>query len=155
MLQEITVKKTLDPDKGYTDKEQLLRDIYQHREDVSKLMNMFAMHLITCGENHDWTKIDFFEDFSNDTLERLTTPEFKERDWYQIHCTYERHHLNAKAPDDVDLADVLEMICDCLVAGVTRNGSFNPYFLILRDGLLEKAYWNTVQKLKDLIIVAE
>ena len=153
MLNEITVKKTFDPQDGYTDRESLYCDVEQQREDVAKCMYMLANHLCDIGEKHDWTKIEYFDDFAKDSLERLTTPNFKNRDWYNIHCSKERHHLNSKIPTDVDLFDVLESICDCIIAGKTRNGTVNPFFLILKNGILEKAYWNTVEKISKNIKV--
>ena len=155
MLKEITVKKTNNPQDGYTDKDKLYQEVEQHREDVAKCMYMLANHLCEIGEKHDWTKIEYFDDFAKDTLERLTTPEFKKRDWYNIHCNKERHHLNSKIPTDVDLFDVLESICDCIIAGKTRSGEVNPFFLILKKGILEKAYWNTVDKISENIKVEE
>ena len=132
MLNKVTVKKTNNPENGYDNQDLLLSDINQHRTDVARVMYMLANHLCEVGEKHDWTKIEYFEDFAKDTLERLTTPEFKNRDWYYIHCNKERHHLNSKVPDDVDLFDVIEFICDCVIAGKTRSGTVNSYFLILK-----------------------
>lgn len=155
MIKKIKVNKTSNPDNGYTDKKELYNDTVKHRQDVEALMQSMADYLIQKGGLHDWSKIDFFDEFANDCLERLTTPEFKNREWYHIHTTMERHHLNTSCPDDVDLFDVLEMIGDCIIAGKTRSGEVNPYFLILKNGLLDKAYWNTVKKIEDAVILKE
>ena len=53
----------------------------------------------------------------------------------------------------MDLIDLLEMIVDCVVAGKTRSGEVNNDFLILNDNILEDAYWNTVKKITDIVIV--
>ena len=74
--------------------------------------------------------------------------------WYQsIHLKKERHHLSHSAPDDVDLVDVLEQIADCVMAGMARSGECRNEKL--PDGLLEKAYANTVNRLLGVVRVKE
>lgn len=63
--------------------------------------------------------------------------------WYPMHCCTERHHLNEHCPEDVNLIDVLEMICDCVCAGMARSGSVRP--VSISDDVLRKAFDNTVQ----------
>ena len=151
MLHEVSIKKTDNPELGYTDENKLKEDIEQHRVDVCHVMDMISAHMTDIGVAHDWTKIAYFDKFAQDTLERLDTPEFKERDWYSIHTSLERHHVNAHVPEDVDLFDIIEMIVDCIVAGMARS-TFNPEFLVLKDeNVLEDAYWNTIEKLEDKI----
>ena len=152
-MRKVIVKKTENPEYGYNSKEQLLRDTNQHRQDVGKVLGELSLYLFERGVAHDWSKLAFFEQFSQDTLERQDTPDFKSRPWYNIHTTEERHHVNANVPEDVDLLDLLEMIVDCVVAGKTRSGEVNNDFLILKDNILEDAYWNTVKKITDNIIV--
>jgi hypothetical protein len=155
MLDKIIVKKTANPENGYNSKEQLRADTLQHLHDVGLVMASIGMVLIERGYNHDWSKLEFFDDFSKDTLERLDTPDFKERDWYHIHTVEERHHINANVPTDVDFIDIIEMIVDCIIAGKTRSDDVNKYFLILKDDILDKAYWNTVDKIDESIIVSD
>ena len=152
-MRKVVVKKTENPEYGYNSKEQLLRDTNQHRQDVGKVLGELSLYLFERGVAHDWSKLAFFEQFSQDTLERQDTPDFKSRPWYKIHTTKERHHVNANVPEDVDLIDLLEMIVDCVVAGKTRSGEVNNDFLILKDNILENAYWNTVKKITDTVIV--
>ena len=152
-MRKVIVKKTENPEYGYNSKEQLLRDTNQHRQDVGKVLGELSLYLFERGVAHDWSKLAFFEQFSQDTLERQDTPDFKSRPWYKIHTTKERHHVNANVPEDVDLIDLLEMIVDCVVAGKTRSGEVNNDFLILNDNILEDAYWNTVKKITDTVIV--
>lgn len=152
-MRKVIVKKTENPEYGYNSKEQLLRDTNQHRQDVGKVLGELSLYLFERGVAHDWSKLAFFEQFSQDTLERQDTPDFKSRPWYKIHTTKERHHINANVPEDVDLIDLLEMIVDCVVAGKTRSGEVNNDFLILKDNILEDAYWNTVKKITDTVIV--
>lgn len=154
-MRNIKIKKTSNPDYGYTDKKELYDDTLQHQTDVNNVMEALSEVLIERGKIHDWTKIDYFEDFAKDTLERLDTPDFKSREWYKIHTTKERHHINANVPDDVDLIDVLECVVDCVCAGKSRSGEVNKNFLELKPGVLEKAYWNTIDKLINNIMVKE
>lgn len=152
-MRKVVVKKTENPEYGYNSKEQLLRDTNQHRQDVGKVLGELSLFLFERGVAHDWSKLAFFEQFSQDTLERQDTPDFKSRPWYKIHTAEERHHVNANVPEDVDLIDLLEMIVDCVVAGKTRSGEVNNDFLILKDNILDDAYWNTVKKITDIVIV--
>ena len=147
------IKQTNNPEYGYETKEQLYLETEQHKMDVARLMSFLALELNEIGYNHDWTKIQYFEQFAQDTLERQDTPDFKSRDWYKIHTKEERHHLNANTPKDVDLLDVLEFICDCVVAGKARTGRVEKKYLELSEDILKKAFWNTVDKLIDEVQV--
>lgn len=155
MLEDVLVKKTHNPDNGYEDKDDLFIDTLNHIDDVGKVMYMLAGHLEDIGDWHDNSKLEYFDDFANDCLERLTTPEFKKRKWYKIHTTKERHHINACVPENVNLFDILEMIVDCIIAGKTRSGFVNKDFLVIDDNVLKEAYWNTVDCISKHIIVDE
>lgn len=155
MLTEIEIKKTENPEEGYESKEQLLDDTVQHIEDVSKVMKVLGNELVVRGNHHDWSKLEFFDNFAQDTLERKDTPDFKSRSWYKIHTEKERHHINAKIPEGIDLIDLLEFICDCTVAGKTRVGEVNTEFLVVPDSVIIEAYWNTVNKIKDALVIVE
>lgn len=61
----------------------------------------------------------FYKDFTSG----LKGKEFKVLPWYQKHLT-ERHHLNDKCPEDVNLIDILEMVIDCSVAGVGKKWEY-------------------------------
>ena len=154
-MQAVIVKKTNDPEKGYETKEQLLTDTKQHICDVGKVLTSLSFELVDRGDYHDWSKLEYFDQFAKDTLEREDTPDFKQRDWYNIHTREERHHINARVPEDVNFIDLLEMIVDCCVSGKTRSGSVNDDFLVIPDDVLNDAYWNTVRLIKDNIHVHE
>lgn len=154
-MRKIIIKKTSNPDYGYTSKMKLYDDTRQHQIDVCRVMLRISKIIKERGTYHDWSKTKYFNSFANDTLERLDTPDFKARDWYKIHTTKERHHLNASVPEKVDLIDCLEMIADCVCAGKARSGEVNPEFLILKDNILEDAYWNTIDKISEMVIVEE
>jgi len=108
MLEKVLIKKTSNPDNGYVDEDELFMDTLTHIDDVEKVMDMLASHLEDIGDYHDNTKIEFFEKFAKDTIERQSTPDFKQREWYGIHTSLERHHVNARVPDDVDFFDLLK-----------------------------------------------
>ena len=70
-----------------------------------------------------------------------------------MHVTTERHHLLSYCPDDVNIIDVLEMIVDCTLAGLTRSGTVRP--VEINDEILKKAVDNTVQLIKNMIEVVD
>lgn len=149
----VKIRKLHNLENGYESKDQLLLETEQHRLDVAKLMMFLALEIVITGNKHDWSKIQFFDDFANDVLQRQEIPDFKEREWYNIHTKEERHHLNFEQPDDVDLIDVLEFVCDCICTGKARDGHIQKKFLELPGNLLKKAYWNTIDKLSKEIDV--
>lgn len=151
----LKIKKTNNPEYGYKNKDELYLETQQHRVDVARLMSFIALELNEIGYRHDWSKIEYFDQFAKDTLERQDTPDFKSRDWYKIHTTEERHHLNANTPKDVDLLDVLEFICDCVVAGKSRTGRVEKKYLELSAVILKQAFWNTVNKLTNEVELEE
>ena len=137
-----------------TKDDEILSNVWQHKYDVSIVMNELAKMMIDIGVNHDWTKLKYFNQFVKDTVERKDTADFKKRDWYKIHTSNERHHVNAKIPTDVNLFDLIEMQVDCIVAGKTRNdGKVDDNFLIVPQSVINEAYWNTVKMLKSMIVV--
>jgi len=125
-----------------------------HREDVREVMWKLADMMTEAGENHDCTKKSqermFYRDFCS-TLNDGT--DFVNGEWYQLHVKAERHHLLAHCPEDVNLIDVLEMIADCVCAGLARNG--NVRNIELNDDILHKAAENTIDLIQSMIIVEE
>ena len=73
---------------------------------------------------------------------------FKQTTWWDRHRKISRHHLNMTdgVHEDVDLLDVLEHIVDCVMAGMARSGSV--YELKLPDEVLQRAFRNTIERLK-------
>ena len=53
---------------------------------------------------------------------------FKQTTWWDNHRKINRHHLlqDDGVPADVNLVDVLDMIVDCVMAGMARTGSVYP-----------------------------
>lgn len=130
---------------------------YSHRREVADMMDAFAEELSSKGRKHDWTKIDepyssmFYRDLCN-TIEGKM--EFMEGQWANLHYNVlERHHLNRNCPEDVNLFDVIEMLCDCVCAGAARSGDF--YDITVSPEILEKAVNNTVKILKNNVEIED
>lgn len=117
-----------------------------HRVDVKSMMSSLADAIKATGEHHDDTKIDeperslFYRELCAKIEGKIDS--FVDGEWYPMHCQTERHHLNEHCPDDVNLIDVIEMICDCVCAGMARSG--NVYPITISSEILQKAVENTV-----------
>lgn len=125
----------------------------RHIMDVQRGLALFANFLNLAGDNHDFTKKAYMEEFYADCIRLNFGDQFKNGRWYQMHIVRERHHLLSKAPDDVNLIDVLEYLTDGVMAGMAR--SLDVYDMALPDELLQKAYKNTVELLKSRVKVVE
>ena len=128
-----------------------------HREDVARIVDRFCAILICSTTDHDWTKVRepyrsmFYRDMSSVIEHGM---DFFDGEWSKLHYyELERHHLKRHCPEDVDLFDVIEMICDCVAAGMARSGEV--YDLDISEDILTKAVMNTVEILKDQIQVIE
>ena len=129
-----------------------------HVEDVKNLINEFCKILKIKSSEHDWTKRRdpyrsmFYRDLCATLEGRL--PDFMEGEWAQQHYYQnERHHLAVYARPDVDMFDVIEMICDCVAAGMARSGEV--FDVEIPDGVLQRAVNNTVEILKGEVEVVE
>lgn len=152
----ITIKQSKNADSrtmvGEPNKEELLYNSLQHIGDVRQAMMFFANMLWAAGQKHDYTKITDIDGFFDSYSKKLTGDAFKAEPWYQLHLT-ERHHLNDRCPDDVNLIDVLERVSDITMAGMARSG--NIMDVEISDEILQKAYKNTINMLKQNIRVEE
>ena len=127
----------------------------RHIEDVKNLTMSFCDEMLKRISQHDWTKMSepyatMFYDNMKANIEDGKEP-FTDMEWYKLHVSTERHHLNDRVPDDVDLIDVVERLVDCVSAGMARSGSV--YDVTVPDDVLQKAVANTVKKLIDAVIV--
>ncbi len=151
----ITIKKSETADTRTCDwskvtKDQLRTSSKQHIDDVRKGMDFFKGLMDTSAKNHDFDKLTDLDGFHSDFLTG-----FKQTEWWDKHRKINRHHLLQAdgVPDDVTLVDVLDMIADCVMAGMGRAGSVYP--LEITPGVLKRAFDNTVEKLKMEIIVLD
>ena len=134
-------------------KEELLANSIQHIQDVQNALNWMSSKLRDIGERHDYTKIDNIDEFHNNFkfIQDGNIGDFKKMNWFQNCHLKERHHLNDKCPDDVNLFDVLERIADITTAGMARTGKI--YDDTLSPEILTRAYKNTIELLKKEIVV--
>ena len=128
-----------------------------HREDVRNMMSGIAKEIEASGKKHDHTKIDepersmFYRELCAKIEGKMDS--FEHGEWYPMHCKTERHHLNNYCPDDVNLIDVLEMISDCVCAGMARKGEVYP--VTIPPEILQKAFDNTVQMCINSVVIEE
>jgi len=131
-------------------KEQLLASSEKHIEDVRKALEHFQVGLDTAGVYHDFDKLGAIDSFHANFRTG-----FVERDWLDRHVQINRHHLSDPngVPQNVNLIDVLEMVADCVMAGMARTGTVFP--LVLPPELLQRALQNTVEQLQAHVVVHE
>ena len=128
-----------------------------HVDDVKNMMRELADDISKRGSKHDFTKMFdpkrslFYRELCAKIEGKIDS--FVDGEWYPMHCRTERHHLNEYCPEDVNLIDVLEMISDCVCAGMARSG--NVYPIEIPSDILQKAVKNTVQMCIDAVEVTE
>ncbi len=129
-------------------KETLIESSIQHIDDVKKGIDYFKELLDESAEKHDFDKLTELDHFHADFVTG-----FKETGWWDNHRKVNRHHLLQAdgIPADVNLIDVLDMIVDCVMAGMGRTG--NVYPLNIDTTVLMTALNNTVALLKGQIEV--
>lgn len=125
-----------------------------HIKDVSSVIDELSYDLHARGFRHDITKISHDELFYHDLCATMNGEmKFEDGEWAKIHYNTERHHLNRVTPEDVNLIDVLEMIVDCVCAGMARSGSVRP--IKITDTVLQMAVRNTAKMIEDAIEITE
>jgi hypothetical protein len=125
-----------------------------HRQDVKNIMDELAFDIQIKGMNHDYTKKTEEELFyKNFTSTINTKTDFIKDEWYKLHIEKERHHLLSRCPEDVNLLDVLEMIVDCVCAGLSRSGEVRD--VEIDEKILSKALTNTTTLIKSMIELKE
>ena len=130
--------------------DQLKQSSLDHIRDVGKAIAFFNAELTQRAAEHDYDKLTeiawFYECFRT---------KFYDTSWWDNHRKIHRHHLGQVdgVPSDVNLIDVLEMVADCVMAGMARSGEV--YDIELDNELLQRALTNTVELLKSQIVVAE
>ena len=159
-MRKVTIKKNTDGDtrvaKAVPNFYSFKKSNEWHRNDVREMMYEIATDINMAGANHDYTKVDsdtgslFYRELCNTIEGRMN---FEDGKWYKMHCEKERHHLNKHCPDDVNLIDVIEMICDCVCAGLARTGSVYP--IDISSEILQRAVANTVKMCINAVEVEE
>lgn len=155
---KIIIKRNPNGDTRTADKNVSYEDFHNanisHLGDVYVTMKYLADLLKDKATTHDCTKVlyeqDFYQDFKN-TLQ--TGADFTKGKWYQLHIDKEKHHPTSKLHEDYNLIDLLETICDCVCAGLARNGEVRP--IEFDDKIVKLAIQNTIKLLTDNIEVTE
>lgn len=136
-------------------RESLKEGISSHQKDVHNAMFFFIKELFNSANKHDFTKVYNFDEFYSDFVKsKKTGVSFTESNWYKFHHNNERHHLLSNVPDDVNLVDVIEMICDCVVAAYSRTGKITEP-IELPNEVLQKAFSNTLIEIERHLLITK
>ena len=133
-------------------KVKLLESSSQHIGDVGKALALFQQMITVAAVRHDIDKLTDIDGFHADFVHGFGVGH---TEWWTRHRRLNRHHLTMAdgVPNDVNLIDVLDFIADCVMAGMARSGSVYP--LKLDADVLERAFQNTVDLLKDQVHIEE
>lgn len=131
-------------------KSTLLASSIQHIADVRAGLEFFKRVIDVSAEVHDHDKLSDIDGFYSDFVTGFTQTK-----WWDKHRRINRHHLLKEdgVPSDVNLIDVLDMISDCVMAGMARTGDVYP--LEIDPKVLMDAFQNTVTMLKREVVVCE
>lgn len=153
-LPKIEVKRNTNGDSRVATKkptfEEFVEANYSHICDVAHLMNNVALAIRNAGLNHDWSKVTkpYDEMFYENMIDAMDGKiNFEDGEWAKLHYTEERHHLRRNVPDDINLIDVIEMVADCVCAGMARAGKvdLNDEYYQVPTEVLQTALNNTVK----------
>jgi hypothetical protein len=149
-IQKSKTADTRSCDYSKVSKPQLLESSKPHIHDVKLGMDFLKGLMDEAAAQHDFDKITNIDQFHEDFLTG-----FKQTIWWDKHRKLNRHHLKEEdgVPDDVNLIDVLDMIVDCVMAGMGRSGEVYP--LELPAKVLKAAFDNTVEMMKAQVVVED
>jgi hypothetical protein len=148
-IQQSKTADTRSCDYANVTKDTLLRSSVQHIGDVRKGLAFFVAEVLAAADRHDFDKLTEIDHFHADFVTG-----FAQTGWWDQHRQLNRHHLLQAdgVRDDVNLIDVLDMIADCVMAGMARTGEVYP--LTLDPNVLQRAFDNTVTLLQRQVVVA-
>ena len=108
----------------------------------------FGGMIAEAATRHDEDKLTDIDGFHADFVTG-----FAQQGWWDKHRRLNRHHLLQEdgIPADVNLIDVLDMVADCVMAGMARTGSV--YALNISPEVLMRAFQNTVAHLQANVVV--
>lgn len=149
-IQQSKTADTRSCDFANVSKDTLLASSHQHISDVRQGLQFFQDEIADAAMRHDTDKITDIDGFHADFVTG-----FKQTGWWDRHRGLNRHHLLVPdgIPADVNLIDVLDMIADCVMAGMARTGTVYP--LEISPGVLMVAFTNTVELLKREVAVEQ
>ncbi len=136
-------------------KQAVLSDSLKHILAVMSVARAMSYTLTANCTHHDWSKINepYLTQFYEALKTKKTGDEFKALEWYQNHIKLERHHPKDRCAEDINLLDILEMCIDCVTAGLARTGTVYP--IEISDEILQKALANTVEMIKNSVVVTD
>jgi len=149
---EIQQSKTADTrfcDYANVTKATLLDSSRQHIGDVAQALAFFSGEILLAAARHDYDKLADIDGFHADFVTGFTAT-----GWWDRHRQLNRHHLLQAdgVRDDVNLVDVLDMIADCVMAGMARTGTVYP--IEIPHDVLRRAFDNTVDLLKRQVVIS-
>lgn len=146
----IEVNRVIKPE-DCKDMEQLSLAIRQHQFYVGQVMNIIAERLKYKGLIHDYSKLEDLEEYWEDSRIRNNYDDPMNRDWIKKHTQKERHHINIKIPEKMNLFDIIEFVVDSVVTAKTNEEELLWRIMRLSNSDLQEAYWNTIEYIDDMI----
>lgn len=157
-MRKVVIKKNTDGDTRVANRIPTISQFEiankSHIKEVDAMLHCIAEEIGKRGYLHDNTKVRdpyktmFYNDLCSTIKGEIC---FTDGEWSKIHYSKERHHINRNCPDDVNLIDIIEMICDCVCAGMARSGEVYP--ITIPEKILTRAVANTVQMCIDSVEV--
>ena len=137
-------------DKGKVSFEDFSKATDMHREDVKNVIYELARRLREIGDKHDWTKKEQEDEYYDSYVAaKKNGTDFHKSDWYRNHVKEERHHIKYHVADDINLLDILEVICDHCCDELVEKGKVGK--MDIDEDVLMKAFNNTVELVKSFI----
>ena len=127
---------------------------YAHKQNVLDIFRELFYKGEEQVQNHDYTKTKNIDEYTRALKTSFANDVITGENWRDMHYKKERHHLNNHVPDDVNLLDVMEMICDVVAAARARHGYVLEPVTIPAD-VLQRAFKNTVNLVLDNTETAE
>ena len=137
-------------DKGKVSFEDFSKATDMHREDVKNVIYELARRLREIGDKHDWTKKEQEDEYYDSYVTaKKNGTDFHKSDWYRNHVKEERHHIKYHVAPDINLLDILEVICDHCCDELVEKGKVGK--MDIDEDVLMKAFNNTVEFVKSFI----
>ena len=137
-------------DKGKVSFEDFSKATDMHREDVKNVIYELARRLREIGDKHDWTKKEQEDEYYDSYVtSKKNGTDFHKSDWYKNHVKEERHHIKYHVAADINLLDILEVICDHCCDELVEKGKVGK--MDIDKDVLMKAFNNTVELVKSFI----
>lgn len=137
-------------DKGKVSFEDFSKATDMHREDVKNVIYELARRLREIGDKHDWTKKEQEDEYYDSYVtSKKNGTDFHKSDWYKNHVKEERHHVKYHVAPDINLLDILEVICDHCCDELVEKGRVGK--MDIDEDVLMKAFNNTVELVKSFI----